>query len=77
MMPHDESIPGGRPAGNCRKKDLTRALPGGQTHGAGSVKNGFGKTSSPEPGDGCDGFTHSEHRFADEEKFSWRYTAHM
>ncbi len=47
----------GRSAGNCKNFDLPSALPGGQTHGAGSVKHGSGNTSSPEPGVGFGGQT--------------------
>lgn len=50
-----DDIPGCRPAGKRTDGDLTSALSGGQTHGAGSGTSGCGKTSSPEPEVRCCG----------------------
>lgn len=41
--------PAARDSGPNVKVELASLFPGGQTHGAGSVRNGSGDTSSPEP----------------------------
>ena len=46
---HGLYCPAARDSGPNENVELASLLPGGQTHGAGSGRNGSGDTSSPEP----------------------------
>jgi len=46
---HGLCCPAARDSGPNENVELASLLPGGQTHGAGSGRNGSGDTCSPEP----------------------------